>query len=252
MSEKHRILEALRMRMRRDGVTYGQLAKKLSVSEVSVKRYFSEERLSLDTLDEICRALGATLEELLAELKSLAYTQKDTFTAEQESALAKDEFLFVIFFLVARGSTFEEIDARFAKKSTAKIIRALRELESLELISFPSNAELRTRVSSNAHIKPDGPLWQKYSGVGIREFFDCEFSKPDEYFKLSLGYLSEDNAKMLKKRFELLEDEIKTMLAIERATERGKAKKRFYWIATSFRPMESSVLEIIAERSKLL
>ncbi|MEN9529676.1 MAG: hypothetical protein RI932_1549 [Pseudomonadota bacterium] len=250
MSEKKRILEAIRMRMRRDGVTYAKLAKSLSVSEVSVKRYFSEERLSLDLLDDICRVLGASLDVLLAELKSLAYEQKDTFSEEQEAALAKDEFLFVLFFLVARGGTFDEIDRRFGKKQTAKIVKALRELEELKLLTYPSNTAMRSLVSSNAQIRPGGALWKKYSSVGIQEFFGSDFSAQDEYFKLSLGYISEENACQLKKKLELLEDELKTMLAVEQATTKSGQKKKFYWVANCFRPMDSSVLEVIAEKSK--
>lgn len=252
MSEKKRILEAIRMRMRRDGITYAKLANKLSVSEVSVKRYFSEERLSLDLLDDVCRALGATLDELLAEFKAVAHVQKDTFTEDQEKALADDEFLFVLFFMVARGYSFPAIDARFENKETAKIIKALRDLENLQLIEYPSNNELRTLVSSNAHIRPGGSMWKKYSAVSIQEFFNSNFQRGNEYFKLSLGYLTEENAKQLKKKFELLEDEIKTMLVVGQVTAKDVQKKQFYWIATCFRPMESSVLEVIAERSKLI
>ena len=253
MSEKKRILEALRMRMRRDGMTYSQLAKKLSISEVSVKRYFSEERLSLDTLDEICKALGASLEELFVELKSLAYEQKDTFSHEQEKALSADEFLFNLFFMVARSYTFDAIDARFSKRTTtAKVIKGLRELEALGLIEYRSNKEIRPLVSGNAQVKPGGPLWKKYSAESIKEFFNSSFSNKDEYFKLSLGYISEENARHLKKKFELLEDELKTMLAIESVTNKNSHNKKFYWIANSFRPMESSVLEVIAERSKFI
>lgn len=253
MSEKKRILGAVRMRMRRDGMTYAQLAKKLSISEVSVKRYFSEERLSLDTLDEICKALNASLEELLAELKSLAHVQIDTFSHEQEQALAADEFLFNLFFMVARNYSFDAIEARFSKRSTpAKVIKGLRELETLRLIEYRSNKELRTLVSSNAQIKPGGALWKKHSAAGIKEFFDSSFSKSNEFFKLSIGYISDENAKHLKKKFELIEDEIKTMLAIESVTNKNSSNKKFYWIVSSFRPMESSVLEVIAERSKFL
>lgn len=252
MSEKKRILEAIRMRMRRNGMTYAQLAKKLSISEVSVKRYFSEERLSLDTLDDICQALGASLEELFNELKSVAYVQKDTFTEEQEQALAGDEFLFVLFFMVAREYSFEAIEGKFSNQSTANIIKALRELENLQLVQYSSNKELRTLVSCNAQVRPGGALWNKYSSVGIKEFFDSDFSKQNEYFKLSLGYISEENAKQLKKKFQLLEDEIKTMLAIEQVTSKTSRNKRFYWIANAFRPMETSVLEVIADRSKLI
>lgn len=251
MSEKKRILEALRMRMRRDGMTYAQLAQKLSVSEVSVKRYFSEERLTLDMLDEVCAALGATLEELFADLRQLSEVQRQTFTEEQEFALAKDEFLFVLFFVVSRGFSFDELIEKFSSLKPAKLIKGLRELESLGLVSYPSNGQLRSLVSCNAQIRPGGPLWKRYSAVGIERYFDSKFSAANEYFSLSLGYLSERSIKILKGKFETLENEIKMLLTLEQLSEKSRERRRFYWLATSFRPMESSVLETIAERSKL-
>lgn len=252
MSEKKRILEAIRMRMRRNGTTYQQLAKKLKVSEVTVKRYFSEERLPLELLDDVCKALDAGLDEMLSDLKSLNYAQIDTFSSAQELALSENEFLFVVFFMVARGYTFEEIDAGLQPKDTPAVVRALRRLEELELVAYPSNSELRSLVSCNARFSPGGSLWKKYSAVGVEEFFNSTFEKPDEHFKLAVGYLSEEHAATIRRKLDTLEDEIKAFLAANRISSRKQGKQKFYWIAFGFRPMASSVLQTIAEKSRLI
>lgn len=252
MSEKKRILEAIRMRMRRNGMTYQQLARKLKVSEVTVKRYFSEERLPLEALDDVCKALGASLDDMLSDLKAMTFAQIDTFSTRQELALSKDEFLFVVFFMVARGYTFDEIDARLQPRDTARLIRALREMENLELVTFRSNSELRSLVSCNARFSPGGALWTRYSEVGIEEFFKSKFENSDEHFKLAVGYLSEEHAMTIRRKLESLEDEIKAFLASNRIADEKNPRRKFYWIAFGYRPMESSVLQVIAERSKLL
>jgi len=252
MSEKRRILEAIRMRMRRNGVTYATLAKILNISEVSVKRYFSEERLSLDTLDDICRALSVSLDELLSDLKSVAGEQRDTFTAEQEEALSRDELLFVVFFLVARGNGFEDILTKMSSLTNAQLVATLRQLETLGLVEYQTNDTLKTLVSCNARISPGGSLWAKYSSVSINEFFKSDFQRTNEYFKLSIGYVSEENARLLKRKLENLEDEIKSILSVEQLALKNRNGRKFYWIACGFRPMESSVLQTIAEKSKHL
>jgi transcriptional regulator with XRE-family HTH domain len=252
MSEKKRILESIRMRMRRNGMTYQQLARKLKVSEVTVKRYFSEERLPLEALDDVCKALGASLDEMLSDLKAMTFAQVDTFSTRQELALSRDEFLFVVFFMVARGYSFEEIDARLQPRDTARLIRALREMEELELVTYRSNQELRSLVSCNARFSPGGALWARYSEVGIEEFFKSKFDKSDEHFKLAVGYLSEEHAMTIRRKLESMEDEIKAFLASNRISDSKNHKRKFYWIAFGYRPMESSVLQVIAERSKLL
>ena len=252
MSEKKRILESIRLRMRRDNLTYAQLAKKSKVSEVSVKRYFSEERLSLDTLDSICTALGASLEELLNDFKNSAKEEKTSFTEEQEQALANDEFLFVLFFIVARGYSYQSIMKKLHNKRPAEVIKGLRDLELLRLIEFRSEQNLRPLVSSNAGIKPGGALWKKYSSIAANNFFDCLFSQKDEYFSLSLGYLTEASEKQLRTKFEKIEVEIDTLLSLHKDPKKSNEKVKFFWIANSYRPMTSSILETLATKSKLL
>ncbi|MEY4065156.1 MAG: hypothetical protein RIR26_1364 [Pseudomonadota bacterium] len=240
------------MRLRRDAITYGQLAEKLKVSEVTVKRYFSEERLPLEVIDEICRILGCGLLELMADLKSEIREQKDTFTPEQEKALASDEVLFVLFFMVARGLTFAQIVETVQKKDTALVVKALRELEHLELVSYPTNEELRPLVSCNARISPGGALWKKYSSAGIEEFYSNHFSHANESFRLHFGYLSDENVRMLKRKMENLDDEIKSLLALNGGLKRSGSSKNFYWVTHAFRPMPTSVLQLISEKSSLI
>ncbi|MEY3902019.1 MAG: hypothetical protein RL189_1325 [Pseudomonadota bacterium] len=252
MTEKKQILEAILKRMQRDGMTEAQLAEKLSVDESLVKSHLKGESLSVDTLEEICKAVGASLGELLGASKSTSTSQKDSFTEEQERALTNDEFMFFLFFMVARGYSLEAIHERFSNRSPENIDKSLRDLEKLQLIQYSSEKELQSLISSNARIRPGGPLWKKYSFVGIQEFFNSSFGKENEFFKLSMGYLSDEGAAQLKKRFQELEEEIKNLLIKEQEKGKSASKRSFYWIANSFRPMDSSVLQIIAEKSRLL
>jgi hypothetical protein len=107
-------------------------------------------------------------------------------------------------------------------------------------------------VSCNARFSPGGALWARYSEVGIEEFFKSKFDKSDEHFKLAVGYLSEEHAMTIRRKLESMEDEIKAFLASNRISDSKNHKRKFYWIAFGYRPMESSVLQVIAERSKLL
>lgn len=252
MSEKKKIHAAVKLKMRRDGITYAHLAKKLSVSEITVKRYFSEERLTLDTLDQICSALKTSLDELMADLKLASQMQKERFTREQELALAKDEFLFVLFYVVARKFSYEEILRKLSRHKPAKIIRGLRELEELNLIEFNSEKELRTLVSSNAAIRPGGPLWNQYSSVAIREFFESNFSGKNEYFDLSIGFLSVAGQERIRHLIEKVQKEIHALLQVENNTRGARDEGEFLWIASCYRPVGFSMLEVIAEKSKYL
>ena len=61
MNQKSKLLQAIRLRLKSLNMTYATLGEKLGISEVTVKRYFSEERMTLDTLDDICRVLDVEI-----------------------------------------------------------------------------------------------------------------------------------------------------------------------------------------------
>lgn len=252
MSEKTKILAAIKLRMRRDGMTYASLAKKLSVSEVTVKRYFSEQRLSLDSLDEICSVLNVTLDELMAELKASLQVQKEKFTQEQELALAKDEFLFILFYVVARKLSYQEILKRLSHHKPSKIIRGLRALEALQLVDFETEEKLRALVSSNAEILPHGPLWNRYSSVAINEFFASAFTGKNEFFDLSIGFVSKSGHGRVRQIIEKAQSEIHALLRLENSSSSARREGEFLWIASCYRPVGFSMLEIIAEKSQVL
>lgn len=252
MSEKKKIHAAVKLRMRHDGITYAKLSKKLGVSEITVKRYFSEERLTLDTLDQICAALKTSLDELMADFKAESQTQKERFTREQETALANNEFLFVLFYIVARKFSYGDILKKLSRHNPAKIIRGLRELEELSLIDFSSENKLKSLVSSNAAIQPGGPLWNQYSSVAIREFFESDFSGKNEYFDLSIGYLSHAGQSRVRDLIEKVQKEIHALLQVDGSTRGARDEGDFLWIASCYRPVGFSMLEVIAEKSKYL
>ena len=65
MGDTNRIILALKRALRSRGITYAMLAKRISLSEPSVKRILSRGSLSLPRLERICEATGISLEELM-------------------------------------------------------------------------------------------------------------------------------------------------------------------------------------------
>src|SRR5688572_27325651 len=61
------IVDAIKRRLRAQGITYQTLAKRLKVSEPTVKRDLSRGDFSLKRLDVICEVLGVTITDLVNE-----------------------------------------------------------------------------------------------------------------------------------------------------------------------------------------
>ena len=90
MGETNRIILALKRGLRSRGITYAMLAKRISLSEPSVKRILSRGSLSLPRLERICEAAGLSMEELMRPLPSAHSENSSTLSAAQEMALAAD------------------------------------------------------------------------------------------------------------------------------------------------------------------
>lgn len=245
MNQKSRILQAIRLRLKALNMTYATLGEKLGISEVTVKRYFSEERMTLDTLDDICRVLDVEITELLNDRRETLKDQKQTFTYEQEEFLAQDDLNAIVFFKIARGYSFAELFVNADDMERQSTLQILRNLESLSLIDFKSQKELKAMVSSSAAIHPTGPIWRKYSKNGALHYFNTDFTRENEFFRMSIGRLSKETISEIQRKFDGLQDQILDQLALQKKSA-IKKNDPFMWFISSFRPMSGSMMETIA------
>jgi transcriptional regulator with XRE-family HTH domain len=104
MGETNRIILGLKRGLRARGITYAMLAKRISLSEPSVKRILSRGSLSLPRLERICEATGISMEELVRPVSGAPAETSSTLTAPQESALAADPQLLGCFYLLRKAA----------------------------------------------------------------------------------------------------------------------------------------------------
>jgi DNA-binding Xre family transcriptional regulator len=109
IGETARIMASLKRLMRARAITYGQLARRIKLSEASVKRIFSRATLSLARLDQICQALDTSIQETTRLAGEQTTDTPETLSIEQENALAADPNLLACYYLVANGRTGREI-----------------------------------------------------------------------------------------------------------------------------------------------
>ena len=112
MRTASRFVEALKKSVRARGLTYAELARRLRLSEASVKRMFSRGTFTLARIEEVLAAVDLDLYDV-ARLSRAAAGGAGELTHEQEVGLAKDERLLAAFWLVLNGWTFDEIISTF-------------------------------------------------------------------------------------------------------------------------------------------
>jgi len=109
-----RFVEALKKCLRARGMTYAALARELRISEASVKRMFSRSSFTLSRIEEILAALDLDLHEV-ARMSLASAAGPAQLTLDQETALAKDERLISVFWLVLNGWRYEQIAESFPR-----------------------------------------------------------------------------------------------------------------------------------------
>ena len=89
------LIGTIKRELKRQGLTYRDVASALHLSEASVKRLFSSRRLTVERLLEVSRLLGYTLAEL-GRLSEAAAPQVRMLSLEQEAKLVADVKLLLV------------------------------------------------------------------------------------------------------------------------------------------------------------
>ena len=157
MGETNRIIFALKRGLRARGITYAMLAKRINLSEPSVKRILSRGSLSLPRLERICEAAGLSMEELVRPVAAAPSETSSTLSAAQESALAADPQLLACFYLLTNGHTPKEVAAEL--NADEKLLRRwLVKLDNLHLVELRARLGARLRVHAPISWREDGPI----------------------------------------------------------------------------------------------
>ena len=95
MTATDNLLKTLKKVMRSKGITYKQAGQALELTEVSIKRLFSERSFSLLRIEKLCELAGTDLVELI-QLAEKAQQQIDNLSLEQEKELTQDADLLLV------------------------------------------------------------------------------------------------------------------------------------------------------------
>ena len=149
-----RCLEKIKLALRHQGLHYSDVAERLDVSEVTVKRMLNSDDISLSRLYELADIVDLDISQLLADTveKSKPHTY---FTKEQDKAFAKEPHLasFLIELMFYEKSP-EQIAAE-NNLTELSLYRYLRKLELLELINLDVGNKVKFLIKPPVGFAPD-------------------------------------------------------------------------------------------------
>jgi len=182
------IIEAIKRHLRAQGITYQTLAKRLKVSEPTVKRDLTRGDFSLKRLDEICEFLGVTLTDLANEApaRELRITQ---FTDAQERALTADPKLVMLTYLLVNRWTLEEVTATI-ELSENDLVSLLLVLDEIGIVKFRPPRGVQILTARNFAWRNDGPVHEFFLHRVVPDYFRARFDGAGDEFYFVAGSLS--------------------------------------------------------------
>jgi DNA-binding Xre family transcriptional regulator len=202
MNDVHGIVEALKKVVRMRGLTYAELAKRVRISEASVKRLFSQRTFTLARLAQFCDALEIDFGEL-ARLARGREGDASEMTIAQETALAADAKLLSVFYLVVNGWTFDEIVARY-QITPVQCVGCLAKLDRLKLVDLMPGNRVRVKVPRGTRLRADGPIRRRHGKRAVEDFLAPQFDRAGGYFTFEFRDLSRASFEILRRKLERL------------------------------------------------
>lgn len=205
MTQTRQIVETLKRELRKQRLTYRDVARKLELSEASVKRLFAEKSFTLARLEQICDLLNLEISDLIHQMeKDIELTSQ--LTLEQEQELASDiKLLLMAYFLMNKLEFAEIIDIYDISESEG--IRLLARLDRMKIIELQPGNRVKLMISENFALLPGGPIQRFYERTVQSEFLDSSFDGPGEFRIYVSGMFTRDaNAEIIRKIKRLAED----------------------------------------------
>ena len=239
-----RIMTSLKAIMKSRQITYSELARRIRLSEASIKRIFSRGTLTLVRLDDICQALEVSLGEVVRLANEQSADHPEPLTLEQETALAADPKLLACFYLLANGRTGREVSTQLGVDERA-VRRWMVRLDALRLIELRSKLRARTRAASVIAWRPDGPLRRLYENQIRQEFLQAAFSRSGEALHFLTAELSDASCKVLLRKLERMAGEFRDLAELDRAVP--PKDKRSVAVLLAVRPWVFSMFQSLRE-----
>jgi transcriptional regulator with XRE-family HTH domain len=194
------LIDTLKRLVKSRGLTYADVAKRVGLSEASVKRLFSRGSFTLARLQQFCEVLDVDFFEL-GRLARGREEETREMSVAQETTLAADARLLAVFYLVFSGWTFDEIVAQF-ELTAAQCTGLLAKLDRLGLIDLMPGNRIRLKAAPATRLRADGPIRRLHGKRVVGDFLAPQFDRVGGYFAFEFRDLSRASVEILRRKLE--------------------------------------------------
>ena len=199
------LLGALRSVFRAKGITYKDAAKALNLSEVSVKRLFSDKNCSLLRLEKLCELADTDFSQLIsiAESKQQLLTE---LTVQQEKMLVDDTRLLLVAVCIINHWTFDEILFKY-QFTVAQLTGMFTKLDGLKIIDLLPGNRYHLKISRGFSWQPRGPIQNFFLQSILQAYLSDGIESSGNHFRFVWGMLAKESVDELNRKIHRLIDE---------------------------------------------
>ncbi|HEY1772888.1 MAG TPA: helix-turn-helix domain-containing protein [Gammaproteobacteria bacterium] len=202
MAQSAEFIDALKLALKRQGLTYADVAQGVDVSEATVKRLFARGGFSLKRMEEVCSLMNLELSDL-AELAAEKTPLVSMLTPEQEQALMQEPKLLLVTFLVLSHWRFDEIVDAFTL-TEHEGVKLLAQLDRLGMIQLLPGNRIKLLTSRNFSWRRQGPVQAFFERQVRPEFLRSGFDAEGESLRFVGGLLSQASLERFRQGLERL------------------------------------------------
>ena len=205
MNSAENLLIALKGVFRNKGITYKDAAKALDLSEISIKRIFSEKNISLIRLEKLCEFADTDFGELM-KLAEESHQKISTLTIEQERGLISNKKLLLLGVCLINHWTFDEILSKYQFKET-ELIGLFAQMDNLKIIEYLPGNRYRLNIARDFSWLPNGPIQKYFAQSILGDLLSGNQFRSKNHFRYVWGMLSKESTQELNRKIKRLIDE---------------------------------------------
>jgi transcriptional regulator with XRE-family HTH domain len=233
VSQTSQWIDTLKRCLKARGLTYKDVANTLDLSEVSIKRLFSERSFSLKRLEQVCQLVDMSFSDL-ARMNERKYEERITvLSVAQEAGLAKDPILLSYFYLLLNGWNISRIAERFSLDEPRQV-RLLVQLDHLSLIELQPGNRVRLLTARRIQWRRDGAVRRLYEKEVKKAFLKDDFSKGVAHYGFESAELAPESAGLIRRRLTRLVREFDELAEMD--VKLASDEKRGYGLMVALRP----------------
>ncbi len=202
MGQSTALIETLKRALKSRRLTYGEVARRLEMSEANVKRMFASKRFTLNRLEAICQLMQLELSDLF-QLYEESRQRITQLTLEQEQGLVQDQQLLLVAVSVRNRLSFDDIISHYQISET-DCIRCLAKLDRLKLIDLLPENRIKLRIDEDFRWLPNGPIERFFEKQIQGQFLRSSFSGDSEQRLFLFGLLGDASTQTVINKMHVL------------------------------------------------